>query len=224
MGNSVEMKWPKRFAQISPNILDLPWKEIDYCSIDLEATGLNLKRDEIISIGVTQIHLGRIASKSNFYQVIKPTGHPSISSVLIHGLRSVDLESAKSLQEVIPNLVNELTGRTLIAHAAWVERAFLADKFKGTGFPYPKQVLDTASLARACGIKAPGSGEEPSLEFIARHLGLPVYSPHHALGDALTTAVVFLALATDLDRRHRIHREQGLTLQDLFDISRQHSS
>ena len=218
------MKWPKRFAQISPNILDLPWKEIDYCSIDLETTGLNLKRDEIISIGLTQIHQGRISSKSNFYQVIKPTGHPSISSVLIHGLRSVDLESAKPLQEVIPNLVLELTGRTLIAHAAWVERAFLAEKFKGTGFTYPNQVLDTASLARACGIKALESGKEPSLEFIARHLGLPVYSPHHALGDALTTAVVFLALASDLERKHRTNREAGLTLQDLFDISRHHAS
>jgi len=34
---------------------------------------------------------------------------------------------------------------------------------------------------------------------MARALGLPVHRPHHADGDALTTAQVFLALATHLD-------------------------
>jgi DNA polymerase III epsilon subunit-like protein len=39
-------------------------------------------------------------------------------------------------------------------------------------------------------------GREPSLELLARRLSLPVCAPHHALGDAMTTAAVFLALAT----------------------------
>ena len=38
-----------------------------------------------------------------------------------------------------------------------------------------------------------------SLTALARSLGLPVHRPHHALGDALTTAQVFIALATLLD-------------------------
>jgi DNA polymerase III epsilon subunit-like protein len=54
-----------------------------------------------------------------------------------------------------------------------------------------------AALARALGY-AQGSprGREPSLELLARQLALPVYEPHHALGDAVTTAAVFLAMAT----------------------------
>jgi DNA polymerase-3 subunit epsilon len=38
------------------------------------------------------------------------------------------------------------------------------------------------------------------LSVAARRLGLPVHSPHHAQGDALTTAQLFLALASRLDR------------------------
>ena len=38
-----------------------------------------------------------------------------------------------------------------------------------------------------------------TLDELAEYLGLPVYHRHHALGDALTTAQVFLALATHLD-------------------------
>jgi len=33
----------------------------------------------------------------------------------------------------------------------------------------------------------------------ARRFGLPVHRPHHALGDALTTAPLFLAVATGLE-------------------------
>ena len=43
-------------------------------------------------------------------------------------------------------------------------------------------------------------GHEPSLELLARQLDLPVYAPHHALGDAVTTAAVFLALATKAEK------------------------
>jgi DNA polymerase III epsilon subunit-like protein len=35
---------------------------------------------------------------------------------------------------------------------------------------------------------------------MARALGLPAHRPHHADGDALTTAQAFIALATHLDR------------------------
>ena len=58
-------------------------------------------------------------------------------------------------------------------------------------------MIDTAALARALGYaKHSPQGREPSLELLARRLSLPVYAPHHALGDAITTAAVFLALAT----------------------------
>jgi DNA polymerase-3 subunit epsilon len=39
---------------------------------------------------------------------------------------------------------------------------------------------------------------EPSLESLALQLNLPVHTPHHALGDALTTAQVLIVLASRL--------------------------
>ena len=53
----------------------------------------------------------------------------------------------------------------------------------------------------------------PGLGGLARSLGLPVHRPHHADGDALTTAQVFIALATHLEF------EDPLTLADLVRIS-----
>ena len=42
-----------------------------------------------------------------------------------------------------------------------------------------------------------------TLAELAAELGLPADRPHVAVGDALTTAQVFLALASHLDAEHR---------------------
>jgi DNA polymerase-3 subunit epsilon len=47
-------------------------------------------------------------------------------------------------------------------------------------------------------------GEAPAglaLATVSELLGLPVEPPHHALGDAVTTAQAFVALASHLDQR-----------------------
>jgi DNA polymerase III subunit epsilon len=91
----------------------------------------------------------------------------------------------------------KLVGRIVIAHAAWIERAFLGRLLRHAGLRFAAPMIDTAALARSLGYAQGGSyGREPSLELLARQLALPVYAPHHALGDANTTAAVFLALAT----------------------------
>lgn len=67
-----------------------------------------------------------------------------------------------------------------------------------TGTTLPVPVVDTAALSRAAGLTDTPDGYEPPLELLARQLNLPVYTPHHALGDAMTTALVFLALIARL--------------------------
>jgi DNA polymerase III subunit epsilon len=53
-----------------------------------------------------------------------------------------------------------------------------------------------------------------------RRMGLPVHTPHHALGDAFTTAQLFLALATRLERGQA---GRPLTVRELCSISRHHA-
>jgi DNA polymerase-3 subunit epsilon len=115
----------------------------------------------------------------------------------IHCLRPADLENAPRVRDVGQEIARQLAGRIVVAHAAWIERAFLSRLLRQVGVRFAAPVIDTAALARALGY-AQGipHGREPSLELLARQLALPVYAPHHALGDAVTTAAVFLAMAT----------------------------
>lgn len=213
------MSWLERLNRRANSDLDLNWREVNYCAIDLETTGLDFKTDEIISIGAVQVQSGRIITEANYYREVRPNQNPTSTSIRIHGIRAVDLADAAPIEAVMPGFANLLRGRVVIAHAAWIENAFLKERLKNLELDYSKRMIDTASLARACDVVEDDIDHEPSLELLARTLKLPVYSPHHALGDALTTAIIFLALATEIERRKLEKGASMLTLRELLKMS-----
>jgi DNA polymerase III subunit epsilon len=178
-----------------------PWREGHYVVVDLETTGLDPRRDEIVSFAAIPIDNARVIVGGTRATTVRPTRMPEAETIRIHGLRPADLADAPELPEVLDLMLESLTGRALVAHVAWVERGFLAAALKRAGLRLAKPVLDTSVLARQ--VLAPedlGGGQALSLADLVRTLGLPVHSPHVAEGDALTTAQLFLALATHLDR------------------------
>ena len=179
-----------------------PWREAEFCVIDLETTGLDTAMDEIISFAALRISHGRLRLNDVRYERIRPRRMPDAETIRIHGLRSGDLVDAPRLSEVLDGLLETLTGTALVAHVASIEAGFLAAALHNHGLRFSNPIVDTASLAaelfrrRGQPVLVP---ESIGLAPLARALGLPVHRPHHADGDALTTAQVFLALATHLD-------------------------
>lgn len=177
-----------------------PWREAPYIVVDLETTGLDPRRDEIISFAAVPIDDGRVVVGDARSAIIRPRRMPGAETIRIHGLRPADLADARPLPEVLDVVLEGLIGRVLVAHVAWVERGFLSAALRSVGARLAEPVLDTAALARyALGPDEGTAGPGLPLGDAARKLGLPVHSPHHAEGDALTTAQLFLALATRLD-------------------------
>ncbi len=182
--------------------LERPWREAEFCVVDLEATGMDLRHDDIVSYGAVLVRSGRIVARSCLYGLVKPTRPVSEGALTVHALTSAELANAPPLSECAEALAEMMRGRALVAHAAWVERAFLNRAFRTRELRLDGPILDTAALARETGLAPSGSEDtEPSLERLALDLGLPVHTPHHALGDALTTAEVLLALVTRLEVR-----------------------
>jgi DNA polymerase-3 subunit epsilon len=190
-----------------------PWREVTFTVIDFETTGLDLARDEIISFGTVTVEGGKVRLDDARYELVRPTRMPDADTVRIHGLREADLADALPLAEEIDGLLEALTGRALVAHVAAVETGFLSAALNARGLSLRTPAVDTAALAvelsRLKRRPPPTDGDQatpgialssPGLGYLARSLSLPVHRPHHADGDALTTAQVFLALATHLDR------------------------
>jgi DNA polymerase III subunit epsilon len=179
-----------------------PWREANFSVIDFETTGLDPAQDEIISFAAVTVSGGRIRFDDARYQLVRPKRMPGGDTIRIHGLRGVDLEEAPSLADVLGGLLEALTGRVIVAHVAAVERGFLEAALSVLGEELRNPIVDTAALDRELRRRRrqPASGIDPiGLSELARGLGLPVHRPHHADGDALTTAQAFIALATHLD-------------------------
>jgi DNA polymerase III subunit epsilon len=189
-----------------------PWREVSFSVIDLETNGLDPAVDEIISFAAVTVAGGKVRLDETRYELIRPRRMPGPDTIRIHGLRETDLADAPTLPERIDALLEALTGRVLVAHIAAIETGFLGAALETQGLELRNPVVDTAGLAielsRLQRRPPPPQDEEgppgafvssPGLGNLARSLGLPVHRPHHADGDALTTAQVFLALATHLE-------------------------
>jgi DNA polymerase III subunit epsilon len=194
----------RAYAQAKPPPGATPWREARYAVVDLETTGLDPRRDEIVSFAVIPIDHGRVVAGGARTATVRPARMPPAEAIRIHGLRPVDLAGSPAMPEILDLVLEVLARRVLVAHAAWIERGFLTAALKPAGLRLAGPVLDTAVLARrVLGTQAVAEGQVMPLADAARGLGLPVHRPHVAEGDALTTAQLFLALATHLDRSER---------------------
>jgi len=200
-------------------MLGTPWRQARLCVVDLETTGLDLRRDEVVGYGAVHVRAGRIVAASAVEGLVRPADpeHRGSAAVAVHGLRPADLDGAPDALACADTLLAALRGSVLVAHAAWVETAFLSRLFALRGARLDGPVVDTAALARATGVVRSGDGAEPRLEALAVTLGVPVHPPHDALGDALTTAGVLLALLA------RLERDGVPTVADLTRLTRRHS-
>ena len=180
-----------------------PWNKVEFAALDFEATGLDFRRDTVISFGVVPIRNGRIEVGEAVYELVDPGEVPhSHEAITIHGLRPADLRGMPSLVDARERLAAALTRRFLVTWFAGVEAAFLDKVFGGGARSWLRRAVDVRKLVVVLDRREgrPGQPGALSLAGAARRYGVPVASPHNALDDALVTAQLFLVVATALGR------------------------
>lgn len=188
-----------RFAAASAPDPSARWREAEWCVIDVELTGL-LPQDEIIAIGAVPIRAGALILGEAMYTLVHPRRPPGRPAILVHKLRSADLEKAPSVDVAIDQLLEVLAGRVPVFHTSRVERTFLGRELRHWRLRLP-QDADTEVLGRLwLRLRDGVSPARLPLARLATALGQPAEDPHHALGDALTTGKAFIALASHLER------------------------
>jgi DNA polymerase-3 subunit epsilon len=188
-----------RFKEARQPDPEEPWRQAGWCAVDLELTGLDARAGEIVSIGAVPIEDGQLLLGQSMYTLARPDRVPKVAAVLVHKLRLADLTGAPPLGEAIDPLLDVMAGRVPVFHTAIVERTFLGRELRRRRVRLPAEA-DTEVLGRLW--LRGRDGDAPaglSLGRLAQLLGQPAEDPHHALGDALTTAKAFIALASHLD-------------------------
>jgi DNA polymerase-3 subunit epsilon len=202
-------------------LLERPWpdrnslcRDVELVALDLEATGLNPRQDHIVSIGLVEIHGMTIRLDTAQHQLVRTKRPMPEESAIIHKVTDDRAATGLPLEEVLPEVLERLTGRILVAHHAWVEQSFLSAACERLyGAPLVVPTIDTQALAqRLMRIRNQFLRSTSMRLFNLRnYYGLPRYKAHNALSDALATAELFLALAEDIQPGGRCRLGQVLT-------------
>ncbi len=191
------------FARAAPPRGRTSWREATWCAVDLEMTGLDPREDEIISFGAIPIEGGRLQLHAAVTGLLRPSRQIGEASIRVHGIRDVDLACAPPLTAGIGPLLEAIAGRVIVFHSAAIDRPFLRQALRDKGLRLRNPFVDTEVLGQLWLHERDGYlRKRLRLGDLASELRLPAERPHNSLGDALTTAQVFIALATHLDALH----------------------
>lgn len=175
--------------------------ELELLAVDMETTGVRADIDRLLSIGWVPVRRGRIILAEAGYVLIR--GSQVGESATIHGLTDQALEAGVDYEEAIAQLLEALRGHALLAHFAALEVGFLCAGTQQLYGTTPRlQVVDTFALERRH-MERMGTyprGEDLRLPRVRERYGLPRYSAHNALSDALACAELYLALSARRER------------------------
>lgn len=184
-----------------------PLRDAVYTVIDTELTGLDERKDSIVSVGAVRVRDGRIMLGESFYSAVSPTSELTGRSVVVHGLTPSDLAGKPKPGDALTELASFCGGDILVGHCVSIDTAFIKMGLAGAGLPMMgNRAVDT--LAIHCWLRdndqrysrtAPAINQG-GLYAIARALGIPVTGAHNALMDAFITAQVFQAFIPVLEK------------------------
>lgn len=168
----------------------------EYIALDTETTGLNPKKDEILSIGAVMIKDNKIITRDSFEIFIKPIQEISHESIKIHHILPSDLENGVKIDEALEKLLYFIGNRPIVGYYISFDIDILNTylrKFIGTTLPNEPVEVSSMYYDR---YRRKSDHEYVDLRFdtIMDKLNLPKLGQHDALNDAIMSAMMFLKL------------------------------
>jgi DNA polymerase III subunit epsilon len=177
---------------------DKPITEISYVVIDTELTGLNERKDSIISTGAVKMLGTRIDLSRTFHRLIKPETKFKPESVVIHGITPSDVSEKPNIDYVIADFLEFCGDDVLIGHCVSIDLSFLNRDMKRIFIGrIQNPVIDTFNIHEWIRKRMPSNscfppGDKSSgLYEMAKCFDIPVRGAHDALVDAFITAQLF---------------------------------
>ena len=179
-----------------------PIMDTEFIVLDLETTGLDPKRDEIVSLGWVIIRQLGVDFSSCEHILVRPTKELKESSVIVHRIFDSDVADAPNIKVALEHLLPQMAGRVLVAHHAPIELGFLGQACKqafGARLQIP--TVDTLVL----GLRALHRQGKPfksgalKLDSLRRSHNLPPFRAHNALSNAIAASGLFLAQVSKRD-------------------------
>ena len=200
-----------------------PLREVAYVFFDTELTGLDEKKDSLLSIGAVNMVNGRIELGTTFYQLVKPRSFQHVESVIIHEITPSEVIEQPEVGRVLEDFLNYINGRVLAGYYLSIDLGFLSREMRRVfNRSLDNPAIDTYRLYQWLHQKQPGvpsfavPAEKLDLYALAQTFDIPFSSQHNALEDALITAQVFQRFLPWLDQAGVRTLEELIRLGDPY--------
>ena len=175
----------------------------EYVAFDLETTGLSSQKDEIIEIGAVRMQGGKELER--FQTFVNPRRRLEQKIVELTGITDAMLADAPSIETVLPEFLEFVGDRVLVAHNADFDTGFIREACRKRGLPYGFTSVDTLILSQNL---LPHLNKF-KLDVVSNALSLPDFNHHRAGDDAVTCGLIFHKL-TDKLRELELSRLQEI--------------
>lgn len=184
--------------------IHLGWENARFVVLDTEATGLDVKRDHIVSYGAVGVSHFQIYLDDSF-EALVPFAH-NTSSVAVHGITREQAEGGVPEDVAVERFLHYLRDGVIVGHHIDHDIEMInAACRRNFGFTLRNLRVDTMELAlRLAEAGAIDDGElrrDFSLDGLSRFFRVRPADRHTAAGDAFITAQIFLRLLK-ISKRH----------------------
>lgn len=174
----------------------------EWVSLDCETTGLDVRRDEIISIGAVRIAGGRLLTSERLELLVQPERGVSPESVRIHRLRERDVARGLPAPEAARRLLRFIGSRPLVGYYLEFDVAMLNRIVRPLlGMPLPQPAIEVSALYYDYKFRQlppyqqhDNAGIDLRFATMMRDLDLPLRDAHDALNDAVMAGLAFIKL------------------------------
>ena len=197
MFNNFFKNWNRK--KLKDNKYDFLFDEAtknEYVCLDCETSGLNPRKDEILSIGAVHIKDNKILMRKTFNIFLKPSNKIDAESIKIHHIRAIDLENGMEPKDAILQLLEFIGSKPIVGYYIKFDVAIISRYTKKIiGINLPNETIEVSSMYYKTRKKS-SDYEFIDLKFdtILKNLNIPALGKHDALNDAIMTSMMFLKL------------------------------
>ncbi len=173
-----------------------PYEGDELVVLDTETTGLNPKKDSILSIAAVIVKDNKILMNEAFEKYLLPDGDISHESIKIHHIRVCDLKNGENPSEVILSLLDFIRNRPIAGYYIGFDHKIISRYVKELiGIELPNKLIELSSMYYKRYRKS-SAYEFVDLKFdtIMDELALPRLGKHDAMNDTLMSAIMYLKL------------------------------
>jgi len=182
-----------------------------YVVVDVEASGLHMVRDRLISIGAVAVNGGLIDPQDSFEVVLRQDEVSSHENILIHGIGGSAQRDGVEPAEALLAFLDYIGKAPLVAYHAQFDQAMIdraARRFLGSGLELPW--IDLAWVMPE--LYRERIDADVTLDVWLQSFGIGNFMRHNAVADAYATAQL---LQVALTRGMALGKESAQVFMDM---------